>query len=314
LGFFYKWAAAHYDEGLPPPAVMTNRARAERAYLWFMLPSAIVIAGVLLYPLGYAIWLSFFGSVVSTGASPFVGLANYAALLADPRFWWSLVHTVLIVGASVALQFVVGFAVAFGLYRLARGATTIATLAFIPHIVTPVVGALFLRWMFAGRWGLVDGVLMSLGLPSPNWLGDPFWATVTVILADSWRFMPFMMLVLYAGLQSLDTGVLEAAAVDGASGWALLRNVIFPLMKPIILFVLVIRTMDAIRFFDIIYVLTGGGPGTATETITLYTYALGFRNLEIGKAAALGVLTLILVGVLLMGLVRAMYRRERGAF
>jgi len=293
---------------------MTNRARAERAYLWFMLPSALVIAGVLLYPLGYAIWLSFFGPFVASGSPRFVGLDNYLALLGDVRFWWSLVHTLVIVGASVALQFVVGFAVAYALYRLAKGATTVATLAFVPHIVTPVVGALFLRWMFAGRWGLVDGVLLSLGLPAPNWLGDPFWATVTVILADSWRFTPFMMLVLYAGLQSLDTGVLEAAAVDGASGWALLRNVILPLMKPIILFVLVIRTMDAIRFFDIIYVLTGGGPGTSTETVTLYTYALGFRTLEIGKAAALGVITLALVALLLMGLVGALYRREKGAF
>ncbi len=293
---------------------MTNRERAERAYLWFMLPSTLVIAGVLIYPLAYAIWLSFFGAQVAAGAPRFVGFGNYLALLADTRFWWSLVHTLVIVSASVALQFVVGFAVAYGLYRLARGATTLATLAFIPHIVTPVVGALFLRWMFAGRWGLIDGIMLALGLPSPNWLGDPFWATVTVILADSWRFTPFVMLVLYAGLTSLDTGVLEAAAVDGASGWALLHKVILPLMKPIILFVLVVRTMDAIRFFDIIYVLTGGGPGTATETVTLYTYALGFRALETGKAAALGVLTLMLVAALLLGLVRVLYRRERGAF
>ncbi|MFO1306074.1 MAG: sugar ABC transporter permease [Burkholderiales bacterium] len=293
---------------------MTNRARAERAYLWFMLPSGLVIAAVLIYPLGYAIWLSFFGPQLAVGEARFVGLGNYLALLSDTRVWWSLVHTLVIVAASVALQFVVGFAVAYALYRLARGATTIATLAFVPHIVTPVVGALFLRWMFAGRWGLIDGVLLTLGLPSPNWLGDPTWATVAVILADSWRFTPFMMLVLYAGLTSLDTGVLEAAAVDGASGWALLRNVILPLMKPIILFVLVIRTMDAIRFFDIIYVLTGGGPGTSTETVTLYTYALGFRTLETGKAAALGVLTLMLVAALLLGLVRVLYRRERGGF
>jgi multiple sugar transport system permease protein len=123
-----------------------------------------------------------------------------------------------------------------------------------------------------------------------------------------------MILVLYAGLQSLDQGILEAAAVDGASGWPMLRYVVFPMLKPIILFVLVIRTMDAIRFFDIIYVLTGGGPGTSTETITLYTYALGFRSLEIGKASALGVITLAVISLLTMALVATVYRRERGAF
>ena len=279
-----------------------------------MLPSALVIAVVLFYPLGYAIWLSFFNYYLGNPVSRFVGLGNYAALLADTRFWWSLVHTVVIVAASVALQFMIGFAVAYGLYKLARGARALTTLSFIPHIVTPVVGALFLRWMFAGRWGLIDGVLLGLGVTPPNWLGDPAWATVTVILADTWRFAPFMILVLYAGLQSLDQNMFEAAAVDGARGWPMLRFIVLPAMKPIILFVLAIRTMDAVRFFDIIYVLTSGGPGTATETITTYTYVLGFRALEIGKASALGVITLALISLLTMALVAVLYRREKGAF
>lgn len=293
---------------------MTNRQRSERAYWLFMLPSGLIIAVVLFYPLGYALYLSFMNFHLGGTQSRFAGLGNYAALLADTRFWWSLVHTMVIVAASVALQFLLGFSVAYGLFRLARGASTLTTLTFIPHIVTPVVGALFLRWMFAGRWGLIDGVLLAVGITPPNWLGDPFWATVTVILADTWRFAPFMILVLYAGLQSLDQGILEAAAVDGASGWPMLRHVVFPMLKPIILFVLVIRTMDAIRFFDIIYVLTGGGPGTSTETITMYTYALGFRSLEIGKASALGVITLAVISLLTMALVATVYRRERGAF
>ena len=288
--------------------------KSERAYLLFLLPSALVVAVVLLFPLGYAVYLSFFRYFMGGENPAFIGLDNYTSLLSDSRTLWALLNTLVIVVASVALQFVVGFAVAYGLFRLARGGGVAATLNFIPHIVTPVVGALFMKWMFAGRWGLIDGLLTSVGITPPNWLGDPAWATATIILADTWRFAPFMTLVLYAGLQAMDQSILEAAAVDGAGGWALISRVIVPALKPIILFVLAIRTMDAVRYFDIIYVLTGGGPGTATETLTTYTYVLGFRALEVGKASALGVLTLALILLMMTGLVSWIYRRERGDF
>jgi multiple sugar transport system permease protein len=289
-------------------------SRPERAYLFFLLPSALVVAVVLLFPLGYAVYLSFFRYFMGREDPAFIGVANYTTLLSDVRTLWALVHTLVIVVASVALQFALGFVLAYGMFRLTRGGGVAATLNFIPHIVTPVVGALFMKWMFAGRWGLIDGLLTSVGITPPNWLGDPAWAMATVILADTWRFAPFMTLVLYAGLQAMDQSILEAAAVDGAGGWAMIYRVILPALKPIILFVLAIRTMDAVRYFDIIYVLTGGGPGTATETLTTYTYVLGFRALEIGKASALGVLTLALILLMMTGLISWIYRRERGDF
>jgi multiple sugar transport system permease protein len=176
------------------------------------------------------------------------------------------------------------------------------------------VGALLLRWIFVSRWGLLDATLASLGIFPPDWLGDPLMAKVTVIAADAWKFTPFMMLVLYAGLQSMDRNLLEAGVIDGASGWNLIWHIILPTLRPLILFVLAIRLMDAFRFFDSIYVLTGGGPGTATETITMYTYQLGFRMLEIGKASALGIITLIMVAALIWGVIFVLYRREGGRF
>jgi multiple sugar transport system permease protein len=133
-------------------------------------------------------------------------------------------------------------------------------------------------------------------------------------MADTWKFMPFMMLVLYAGLQSFDTTLLEAASIDGANPWQRLRYVILPMLKPLILFLVAIRTMDAFRFFDLVYVLTNGGPGTATETITLYTYQLGFRMLEVGRASALGVLTLLIVAGLIVAMIVALQRGGREAF
>jgi multiple sugar transport system permease protein len=186
-------------------------------------------------------------------------------------------------------------------------------LLFLPHIVTPVVAALFLRWIFVGRWGLLDSIVMSFNVFPPDWLGSPGWARLAVILADAWQFTPFMILVLYAGLNTVDQSQIESAQMDGAGNWTTLTRIMLPALRPLIVFVLAIRTMDALRFFDSIYVLTAGGPGTATETLTLYTYALAFRLLEIGKASALGVVTLLISATLVLLIIGLVYRRERGA-
>ena len=217
-----------------------------------MLPSLLVMSVVLLYPLGSAVWFSFHRYNLSDSVMSFIGLRNYADLLTDPRFWGDLLNTVIIVGASVALQLVMGLALALALYGATRGVRLISLLNFLPNVVTPVVGAIFLKWLFIGRFGLLDSTLISMDFYPPDWLGDPVWAKITLILADTWKFMPFLMLVLYAGLQAFDTQLLEAAQIDGASAWQRLRYVILPMMKPLILFVVAIRAMDAFRFFDLV--------------------------------------------------------------
>jgi multiple sugar transport system permease protein len=160
----------------------------------------------------------------------------------------------------------------------------------------------------------LSGTLIGFGIFPPDFLGNPAWARTVVVLADAWQFTPFMILVLYAGLNTVDQSQIEAAQIDGAGIWTLLFRIMLPAIRPLIVFVLAIRMMDAFRFFDTIYVLTSGGPGTATETITLYTYALAFRLLQVGKASALGVLTLVFVAALTGLMIRIVYRRERGAF
>jgi len=289
--------------------------RWQRDLWWFALPSFALLSAVLFYPFASAIHLSLYDYyLVRPNAATFVGLANYAALLTEARFWTSLWTTILIAGGSVLLEFVLGLGVALGLYMLRRGARVLLVLQLFPLIVTPVVAALFIKWMFVARWGLIDATLASLDMFGPNWLGTPGWAKVTVILADAWKFTPFMILIFYAGLQALDRNLIDAGRIDGAKGWRLLVHVIIPALRPLILFVLIIRLMDAFRFFDTIYVLTAGGPGTATETLTMYTFALGFRQLEMGKAAALGVITLAIISALVMATAYLIYRRERGAF
>jgi len=289
--------------------------RTSVASAWlFLLPSAALLATVLLVPLAYAIWISLFDYDLGAATNRFIGLGNYGALLADAQFWDTLRRTVIIVASAVTLEFCVGLLVAYGLYRLTVGVRTLNLLLFMPNVITPVVAALFLRWIFIGRWGLLPGILISLGIFPPDFLGDPVWARATVVLADAWQFTPFMILVLYAGLNTVDQSQIEAAQIDGAGPWMLLFRIMVPAIRPLILFVLAIRLMDAFRFFDQIYVLTAGGPGTATQTITLYTYTLAFRLLQVGKASALGVLTLLLVAGAIALMIATLYRKDRGAF
>ena len=280
----------------------------------FLVPSAIVLVAVMVFPLGYAIYLSLFDYDIGAGIFKFVGFGNYSTLLGEQEFWDSLGRTVMIVTSAVALEFVVGLVVAYGLYWLTSGVKVLNTLLFMPSIITPVVAALFLRWMFIGRWGLLSGLMISFGIFPPDFLGDPNWARVTVVLADAWQFTPFMILVLYAGLNTVDQSRIEAAQVDGAGPWMLLFRIMMPAIRPLILFVLAIRVMDAFRFFDQIYVLTAGGPGNATETVTIYTYQLAFRLMQIGKASALGVVTLLITAAAIVAIIATLYRRERGAF
>ena len=292
--------------------VTSIRTRSERELWLFVLPSLTVISLVLLGPLGYAVYLSFFDYNLGRDSSSFIGLANYGQLFVDERFWSSLARTLMIVTSAVGLEFALGLAIAYGLYRLTWGARSLMLLFFVPYIITPAVAALFLRWLFMSRFGLISGSLIGLGIYPPDFLGSPVWARVTVVLADAWQFTPFMILVLYAGLNTVDQNMVEAAKIDGAGAWAVLFRVMLPSIKLLIVFVLAIRFMDAFRFFDTIYVLTAGGPGTATETLTMYTYALAFKFLDVGKASALGVLTLIFVASLTLLMIWTMFRRDRG--
>jgi multiple sugar transport system permease protein len=178
--------------------------------------------------------------------------------------------------------------------------------------ITPAVAGLLMRWMFESNWGLVNYFLSLVGVQGPGWTGDPVWALWAIILADVWQYTPFVILVLYAGLQSIPEEPLEAAMVDGASRTQALVHVIFPFLRPLVLFVLIIRSMDAFRIFDQVFVMTGGGPGTTTQTITFYNYVMAFRMLRMGRASALGVVTLLILSVVIGFWIYLLYRREKG--
>ncbi len=268
------------------------------SYLYFAIPSLVVLTVVLFYPLGYAFYLSFFN--YRLGSSPrFVGLENYVRVLLKADFLHSLGVSVIFTGVVLGVQLLLGFAIGLLLAKIEKGRRFFTVLIFLPVMITPAVAALILRWMFIPRWGVVNYLLQVVHLTSPNWFDKPLYALLLVMLADIWQFTPFVAIIAFAGLQSLPRESMEAAVMDGASRLQILRYITLPLLKPLILFILVIRTMDAWRMFDKIYILTGGGPGTATETLTLYNYRVMFRFLRVGEGVTIGVWTLLfLLGVI----------------
>jgi ABC-type sugar transport system permease subunit len=258
-------------------------------------PAVSTILLIALFPLGWTVWESFHLHDLRMPwlGQPFVGLENYLEVLADRRFWGAMAHTLWFAAASVSLELVLGCILALAMNRTFRGRALVRASILIPWAIPTVVAALVWRFMFEGMEG---------------WLTDDVRAWVPVILADTWKETPFVALLLLAGLQGIDPSLYEAARIDGASPWRQFRHVTLPLLVPAILVALIFRTMNAFRVFDLIYVLTGGGPGTATEPISLYTYNSLMHNLRFGYGSALSVLVFFVTFALALGYIRLLGR------
>ena len=283
-----------------------------RDRLIFLVPSMTVLAVILFYPLAYSLGLSFYNYYLPVPRTTFVGLDNFRFILGDDAFWDALGVTARFTGAAVAIEVVLGIAVALLLDSHIPCRRFVTTVVLLPMAITPAVAGLLMRWMFESNWGPVNYFLGLVGVRGPGWTGDPVWALWSIVLADAWQNTPFVILVVYAGLQSVPVEPLEAAMVDGASRVQTLAHVVFPFLRPLILFVLIIRSMDAFRIFDQVFVMTGGGPGTTTQTITFYNYVMAFRQLRMGRASALGVITLLILSLVIGAWIYLLYRREKG--
>jgi len=256
-------------------------------------PALGVVLLIALFPLAWTAWesLHLHDLRMPWRGRPFIGLANYAAILGDPRFWSAMAHTAFFTATSVALELALGLTLALAMNRAFRGRGLVRAAVLVPWAIPTVVSALLWRFLFDAEAGLANAVLMSVGaLDEPIvWFVRATTAWVPIVLADVWKTTPFVALLLLAGLQGIDETLHEAAAVDGAGAWRRLRHVTLPLLKPAVLVVLIFRTLDAFRVFDLIYVLTGGGPGTSTEPISLYAFNALLQNLRFGYGSALSI-------------------------
>src|SRR5215510_11852515 len=281
---------------------------AGRAGRWFLLPGLVFLFTIDLIPLAYSAWVSFYNWwLIRPRDIRFVGLANYARLAGEPEFTRAVIVTAFFTSGAVVVEFLAGLGLALLFAQPFRFLRRLRVLILLPLFVVPVVGATMWRVIFHPEIGVLNYYLAALGLGRPPWLSDPTLALVSITLVDAWRTIPFMFLVIYAGLEVLPAELYEAAAVDGASGWQSFRYITVPLLTYIMLLAVLIRAMDAFREFDIIFVLTGGGPGTATQTIQMLNYR-SFGLGHIGEANAIGMVTLVLVAVMCWILVRATLR------
>lgn len=260
----------------------------------FVAPALVLLAGVTIYPLLSVLYLSLFRKLPIFGISRFVGLENYLFLAADDRFWNAFRNTLYFTVLTVALEIVLGLAIAVLLDRTFRMKGMIRAVILIPWAVPTVVSARMWEWMYNADFGILNYVLGA----KISWLGNPVWAIHAAVLMDVWKTTPFVVILLTAGLQVIPRELYQAAAIDGAGPWAVFRKITLPLLKPVILVALIFRTLDAFRVFDSIYVLTGGGPANTTETLSIYTYKVLFQTLQFGYGSALSVVVFLCVGAI----------------
>jgi ABC-type sugar transport system permease subunit len=249
---------------------------------------------VALFPLGWTVWesLHVHDLRMPWRGQPFVGLDNYREALGDPRFWEALGHTFGFTAASVTLEMTLGLVLALALNQAYRGRGLVRAAVLVPWAIPTVVAALLWRFMFESEAGIVNAVLLDVGaIDKPFvWFTSAWAAWVPVVLGDVWKTTPFVALLLLAGLQNIDQELYEAARIDGAGAWQRFVHVTLPLLRPPLLVALIFRTLDAFRVFDLIFVLTRGGPGTATEPIALYAFSTLLENLRFGYGSALSVI------------------------
>jgi multiple sugar transport system permease protein len=263
-----------------------------------LLPALLLLILVFAYPIGRALWLSLFTRNLGTKLQPvFSGLDNYARMIGDGRFWQSYWTTTVFTVTSVCLELLLGLGIALVLNRSFRGRNLVRTIAILPWALPTALIGLAWTWIFNDQFGVVNDILLRLGLIKMgiNWLGEPTLAMASVIFADVWKTTPFISILLLAGLQSISIDLYEAHAIDGATPWQSFRQITLPLLMPQILISLLFRFAQAFGIFDLITVMTGGGPGGATEVVSLYIYATIMRYLDFGYGAALVVVTFLLL-------------------
>jgi len=261
-----------------------------------LLPALAVIGLVAAYPIGYAFWLSLNEySVITPGLSRFVGLDNYSEALGSSEFWDAMVTTLVFTVASVGLELVIGLGMALVMHQAFRGRALLRAVVLVPWAILTVVTAITWRTMFEPDLGFVNTTLGALSLPGADivWLGERGYALGVMILADVWKTAPFMALLILAGLQGIPDELHDAAKVDGASTWQRFRRITLPLLVPAITVALIFRTLDAMRVFDLPYVLTKGANGT--ETLSLIAQEELVTNRNTGLGSALSVLTFLTV-------------------
>lgn len=281
--------------------------------MFLILPSATVVIFAMLIPLGYGLVMSLFDyKIGSETSATFVFLKNYVRFLQDPLAIKSLGITLLFTGLALSLELLLGVGMAVLLKSIPeRWARILGALYAMPLLVSPIIVGLIWRYMYDPTFGVVYYVLSWFGLDSVfGGLEKPGWALFSIAIADVWETTPFVLIVAAAGLANIPKELYEAARIDGANAWRSLMQITLPLLKKVLLVVIIIRGTDAFRVFDIIYALTGGGPGNSTLSLSIYAFQKGFDQYEMGYAMTISIMTMAALVLVFAPLMKKSYGRS----
>ena len=302
---------------LPGPANLSAMDRlslwSDRHFKWLLVaPAVVLILALSIYPLLFSIWVLFVNYDFQVPGHAFVGLQNFERVVTDPVAWRALWLTGMFSAINVTLEFLLGLGLALAMTKSFRGRGLIISIIIIPLFISPVIvgqaWALLLQRPFGPTnyvLSLIVGFDVTIG-----WLTESPWNYIAIIIADVWQWTPFMFVILLAGLTAIPPNLYEAAELDGVDGWKAFVSITLPLLGPMMLLAITFRLLDAIKLFDTIFIMTGGGPGTKTYTSAYYLYTLGFTQFHLGEATAGAWIILILTAILISFLVRRLLRAE----
>lgn len=292
--------------GVPVP----RRFAYSNAKYIFLLPAMVYLLVLGLFPLLFSLRLVFGAWNAGQKEITWVGLANIQRLLSDARFWDSFWKTLAFVALAAGLELLVGFGVALALQNVTRGKNWLRVAFAFPMLLPPIAVSFTWKMLFDYNKGPLNYLLDAVGLQRVTFLSGQKSALFSLVIVDLWQWTPFIMLAALAALESLPVELFEASTVDGASRWAMLRDITLPLVQPYLVAIVLLRAIDAFKVFDTIYILTGGGPGTATEMLTFYAYVAGFRPFNMGFTATASWAILIIMSIIFLLFLRAFRRIE----
>jgi multiple sugar transport system permease protein len=296
--------------GVPtPPNVVLGGVAPDRFFkYWLIAPAVLLLLLVGLFPLIYSLVVSFQRITMMEVDTSFAGLSNYAQLFADSRLWGALLHTGILTVIALPVELVLGLLMAQLFLERLPGRQIFVSLLVLPTIISPIVAGATWRLMFDNRYGPINQIIgWFAGEPQALlWTINPHLVYPAILLCEIWQWTPFMFLILLAALSNVDRSLTEAAEIDGAGYWRTFFRIVLPSIWSVMAIAILIRGLDLVRIFDVIWALTAGGPGTMTETISIYTYFQGFRQFETSYTAAIAFLVIVLLTVIVVWAIRRM--------
>jgi multiple sugar transport system permease protein len=288
--------------------ISSNDWRVRWAPLLFLLPTAVIIAAVVIYPMFSLLTNGLYRWNLLSGVRTWTGLGNYASILTDPLFLKSLLRTTIFALVVVAVELSLGFLLAVLFNRTIMGEGVLRSFFLAPMLIAPVAAGLIWRFMYEPSIGIINYLLSLIGLPAVRWISQTSTALPSVGVTEIWQWTPFVFLVFLAGLQGIPRSVLEAATLDGASSPRIMREIQIPMLRWVIAIIALLRLIDVFKMFDLIYVITRGGPGNSTYLVAFYNYVVGFTQFQMGKASATAFIILNIISIMTLILIRIVFR------